>query len=136
MILIDTGPIVVILNRNDPYHAAAVEAAARLPRRSQITTWPCLTEAMYLLGRATGMKGQGMLWTWLNTALFQVRDLSADEMHRMAELMQTYQDLPMDLADASLVATAEAMSERRIFTFDGHFRIDRLKDGSTLEVVP
>lgn len=54
----------------------------------------------------------------------------------MAELMRVYSDLPMDLADASVVAAAEALGERRVFTFDGHYRIYRLRDGSTLEVVP
>lgn len=54
----------------------------------------------------------------------------------MAELMRTYCDLPMDLADASLVVTAEATGRRRVFTFDNHFRAYRLNDGSVLEVVP
>jgi uncharacterized protein len=54
----------------------------------------------------------------------------------MADLMRTYRDLPMDLADASWVAAAEATGWRQVFTLDGHFRIYRLRDGSSLEVVP
>jgi predicted nucleic acid-binding protein len=54
----------------------------------------------------------------------------------MAELMRQYRDLPMDVADASLVVAAEATGERRLFTLDGHFRIYRLRDGSVLSVVP
>ena len=50
--------------------------------------------------------------------------------------MRAYRDLPMDLADASVVAAAEALDERRVFTFDGHYRIYRLRDSSTLDVVP
>lgn len=54
----------------------------------------------------------------------------------MAELMKKYSDLPMDLADASLIVAAESTGERTIFSFDGHFRIFLLQDGSTMDVVP
>ena len=50
--------------------------------------------------------------------------------------MTQYQDLPMDLADASLVAAAEALSLPRIFTLDGDFRVYRLSDGRPFEIVP
>lgn len=42
----------------------------------------------------------------------------------------------MDLADATLVALAEARGFRRIFTLDGRFRAYRLANRGTLEVVP
>jgi len=54
----------------------------------------------------------------------------------MRELMRAFQDTPMDLADASLVAAAETLSVRHIFTFDGHFRAYRTQDGRALEVIP
>jgi predicted nucleic acid-binding protein len=136
MILTDTGPLVALLNRNDPYHPASLRAAAMLPAVTLMTTWVCLTETMYLLGRAAGFAGQDALWTLVTTARLVVREASATEAVRMAELMRQYSDLPMDLADASLVAAAEATGERRVFTFDGHFRVYRLQDGSMLDVVP
>ena len=50
--------------------------------------------------------------------------------------MGKYHDLPMDLADASLVAAAESLGIRALFTFDSDFRIYQLGDGSTLELLP
>ena len=50
--------------------------------------------------------------------------------------MEQYRDVPMDLADASLVATAEMLNQRQIFTLDGDFYIDRLWDNSSFEVIP
>ena len=50
--------------------------------------------------------------------------------------MQIYQNVPMDLADASLVAVADSRKIRRLFTLDGDFYIYRLADGSVLEAVP
>lgn len=40
-----------------------------------------------------------------------------------------------DLADASLVAVAESLSERRLFSFDTDFYIYRLTDESALEII-
>ncbi len=136
MTLTDTGPLVALINRNDPYHQAALAAAADLPPGPLVTTWPCFTEAMYMIGRATGFPGQDSLWGLRAAGRLVVREAGDGEAERMAELMRVYSDLPMDLADASVVAAAEALGERRVFTFDGHYRIYRLRDGSTLEVVP
>lgn len=54
----------------------------------------------------------------------------------MAALMEQYRDLPMDLADASLVAAAERLARRQVFTLDRQFYVYRLADGAALEVVP
>ncbi len=136
MILVDAGPLVALLDRRDPYHSVAVAAAADLPAGPLVTTWPCLSEAMYLLGRAAGWAGQAELWGWMATGQVVIREAGPGEGARMAELMRTYRDLPMDLADASLVAAAEATGWRRVFTLDRHFRIYRLQDGSSFEVAP
>ena len=55
---------------------------------------------------------------------------------RILILMEQYQDRPMDLADASLIALAEARGYQRIFSIDSDFYVYRLSDGSALEVVP
>jgi predicted nucleic acid-binding protein len=65
-----------------------------------------------------------------------LHDLKTGEIKRMAELMEKYQDIPMDLADASLVAVAETHFFRDVFTVDSDFHIYRLDDGSMLRIVP
>ena len=69
-----------------------------------MTTWPAFTEAMYLLGAAGGWNGQAALWRLVERADVQIADVSPSMLGRMRVLMETYHDLPMDLADASLVA--------------------------------
>lgn len=54
----------------------------------------------------------------------------------MRELMHKYQDRPMDLADASIVAAAETLGIRRVFTVDSDFLIYRYKDSAPFEVIP
>ncbi|HEY0035163.1 MAG TPA: hypothetical protein VGB66_00675 [Longimicrobium sp.] len=65
-----------------------------------------------------------------------VHDLPAAEIDRVASLMHTHQDTPMDVGDASLVALAESGSHRQVFTLDRHFWTYRLADGSALEPIP
>jgi uncharacterized protein len=68
-------------------------------------------------------------------AILQIHAPTPDEVRRMREMMQQYHDLPMDLADASLVAMAETRQHFRIFTFDKHFYAYRSEDGRAMEVV-
>jgi len=135
VILTDTGPLVALLDVDDPYHAACVAAAQRLPSGPLLTTWPCFTEAMYLLGEVGGYPYQAALWGLRTTGRLVLLELTREETDRMAALMEKYQDTPMDLADASLMAVAESRSLRRVFSVDKDFFIYRLSDGSALEVV-
>lgn len=64
--------------------------------------------------------------------MLELTDLEAD---RMDALMSQYTNVPMDLADASLVAVAESRGFRDIFTIDSDFYIYRLADGSYLNVI-
>jgi hypothetical protein len=61
---------------------------------------------------------------------------NSDELKRMETLMIQYQDVPMDLADASLVAMAEVLNQRQIFTLDSDFYIYRRYGNQPFEVVP
>ncbi len=133
--LIDTGPLVALLNRNDPHHRQAVKAIGRLSADRLLTTWPCVTEAMYLLHQANGHTGQDALWRWLIDERTQLHDLTLAEQLRMRELMTQYADTPMDLADASLVVVAESLGLRRVFTLDDDFFVYRLADGTSLEII-
>jgi len=101
-----------------------------------LTTWPVFTEAMYLIGRAFGWPGQAKLWQLVEQGSLQVVELSDDRAARMRVLMDQYRDLPMDLADASLVAVAEERRLDRVFTLDSDFRVYRLPRGRSFTIVP
>ncbi len=136
MLLTDTGPLVALLDVRDPHHERCREAGRRLPPTPFLTTWPCFTEAIYLLGAAGGYPFQAALWELRRRARLEIAELTAVEVDRAAELMKTYSDRPMDLADASLVALAESRRIGRLFTLDSDFRFYRLASGATLDLVP
>jgi predicted nucleic acid-binding protein len=114
-VLVDTGPLVALLDRSDPDHVTCQETLSSL-NDSMVTVWPVVTEVMYLL-RAY-WQAQEALWEMIETGAVEVLPLSIDDVGRMKELMGKYRDLPMDLADAALVRVAERERLRRIFTLD------------------
>ena len=133
--LADTGPIVAIIDEGDGLHAACMSLLKTLPKGPLLTTWPCFTEAMYLLESIGGYRFQERLWRWRRDGRLILLDLMDKEADRMDALMAQYSNVPMDLADASLVAIAENRVDRLLFTIDSDFYIYRLADGSVLKIV-
>ncbi|MCP4406550.1 MAG: PIN domain-containing protein [Gammaproteobacteria bacterium] len=135
MILVDAGPLIALLDSGEVDHESCVGSLTKLTA-PMITTWPALTEAMYLLGGAGGWKAQEALWKLVHRGDLQLIDLDQPLQTRAQALMAKYRDIPMDLADASLVAVAESHGLRRIFTLDGDFRIYRYKGRQSFEIIP
>jgi len=135
LILVDTGPLVAMQDRSDPDHARCTSFAKTL-RTPMITTWQCLTETMYFLHDSGGWAAQQRLWAKIRSGDLRVHATTESESLRMEALMRDYADAPCDLADASLVAVAESLKLRRIFTVDSHFHAYRLGDRRVLEVLP
>lgn len=136
MTLCDTGPLYALVDRHEtPYHGTCVSALSRVSQ-PLVTTWPCLAEAMYLACRSGGWVMQRLLWDYIIRDALTIHNLSTGEIQRMRALMEKYSDLPMDLADASLVAAAESLGETTVFTVDSDFHVYRLPDGTAFETVP
>ena len=135
MTLTDAGPLVALINADDQFHTQCADVLVNLPEAPLLTTLVCFTEAMYLLGRIGRFQYQDELWRWYSEEKLQLHDSTPAELRRMRQLMSQYEDTPMDLADASLVAAAETLGERRLFTLDSDFYVYRLEDGSALDIV-
>jgi hypothetical protein len=71
---------------------------------------------MYLLGFS--WRAQDALWDLVEREAVALLSLDERDRRRMRELMRKYRDLPMDLADAALVAVAERERIARVFTLD------------------
>ena len=113
MTLIDAGPLVALLHRGDQSHERCV-AVMRSLAPPLGTAWPVVTEAMHLLGFS--WEAQDALWDLMARGALRLLPLDLTDVPRLRQLMQKYQDLPMDLADAALVRIAEREGIRRIFT--------------------
>ncbi len=117
MILVDTGFFLALANRNDADHAAAVQSLEGL-REGLVTTWPVLTETSHLLRARLGQRSLLAFIESARLGAFRVFDLTPAHWDRIERLMNQYADLPMDLADASLVILAETQNDGRILSTD------------------
>ena len=136
MILTDTGPLVALIDADDPHHLRCMQIAKQIAVHSLLTTVPCFTEAVYLLGAVGGYVYQEKLWGLYATKRLHLHLSSSDEIDRMNDLMRIYQDRPMDFADTSLIAAAEQLNHKQIFSVDSDFYIYRLIDGRALQLIP
>lgn len=134
MILTDAGPLVALLHADDRHHRACREAFQALDE-TLATVWPAFTEAAYLLGFSR--PAQDRLLELVVRGVLVFLPLGEADVPRIRELMEQYSDLPMDLADATLVRVAEREGIRRIFTVDQRdFRVYRAEGIGALELVP
>ena len=136
MILVDTAPLIALIDAGQgEAHSRCVEAYQKMPS-PLITTWCCFTEAMYFLHQLRGWVAQDILWQFIERQALCLHLSDIDEQQRMRELMRRYQDVPMDLADASLVSAAETLNINRIFSLDSDFYIYRFQGTKAFEVIP
>ena len=117
MILVDTGFIYALLDRDDAWHARALSASKTI-EEGWITTWPVLTEAVHLITRWLGVGPAEALMSDVADGAISVWDIPRQQYASLVDQMHRYQKLPMDLADGSLVLLAEHMGHGRILTTD------------------
>jgi len=128
VIITDTGFWLALANRDDKHHDKAKGALGRV-REPLVTTWPVMTETCHLmLARLSGEAQIAFVQSWVDGA-FRVFDVSEPHGPRIVELMEQYAELPMDLADASLVVLAEELGTGQILSTDlRDFRTYRWKN--------
>lgn len=127
MIIADTGFWLALANRRDHHHAAATAALEGLTE-PLITTWPVMTETCQLLAARLGVDAELRFLRAARDDAFAIFPLDASSFARIEVLVEKYRDLPMDLADASLVLLAEELGSGRILSTDARdFRTYRWK---------
>jgi hypothetical protein len=133
--LTDAGALVALIDKNQPQNARgrATFAVLSLPL---LTTWPAFTAVMYLVYQIGGWPLQRNVWRYVEEGTLQIHSSTAAEQERMRQLMEQYRDTPIDLADASLVATAGVLNLQRVFTLDSGFYVYRINNTGMFEVVP
>jgi uncharacterized protein len=121
-VLVDTGPLVAFLNREDAHHEWAKREFALLPP-PLLTCEPVLAEATLLLERARVDAVQVV--ELASRGVLQVVFSVENEASSLIPLMRRYRNVPMSLADACLVRLSEMRDQPVVFTLDSDFRIYR-----------
>jgi predicted nucleic acid-binding protein len=119
-LLVDAGPFIALFDRSDQHHAQAKRRLNRL-ESALATTWPVITEVSHML--SFDVRAQLDFLRWIDLGGVTVYNLNREDLDEMIKLMTKYKDVPMDLADASLVALSNRLNTNRIFTIDSDFKI-------------
>lgn len=115
--LLDTGPLVALLDRSEPDHNLVREFMAHFRGARLITTGAVITEAFYFLSDV--QNGSASLASFLDASAAEVRDVfSPEALAAAVRLMTKYADTPMDFPDATLVWIAEQLGTDNILTLD------------------
>ena len=113
--LVDTGAILALLDRDDAWHQACVEAfqSVSFPL---LTTEAVMTEVFHLAIRDFGRIEPA--WEFFNSDTVILAPLTDSDLPNIRALMFQYHDHPMDFADATLVHLANRESISLILTID------------------
>ena len=120
--LIDAGPIIALFNKNDKYHEKIKNFLKNYDGKLT-STWPVVTEVSHMLD--FNVQTQIDFLTWIQLGGVSIVNVEKDDIGRIIELSEKYSDLPMDLADASLVVLSEKLKIKQIITIDSDYYIYR-----------
>ncbi|HSV65791.1 MAG TPA: PIN domain-containing protein [Mycobacteriales bacterium] len=129
MLIVDAGPLVAYLNRKDPDH---LRCAKLLDSRTDdlLVTPYVVTEARYLVGKYVGPAAETNLVESLAAGDLTQVDIGPADLDRMTQLMRRYQDVPLGVADASVIAVAERLGLTEVASLD-HRHFDAITPSHT-----
>ncbi len=115
MLLCDTGVLLAAGNVKDQAH----QACLRLLRRAEgplLVPSPVLGEMGYLLQSRVGPQAEAAFLKSFSSDGFHVAEIEEEDIRRMAELVETYMDLPLGIVDAAVIAIAQRLRLTEITT--------------------
>lgn len=132
--LIDTGAIVAIVNADERWHAACLEALATV-QLPLLTTTAVLTEFFHLISARSLNMNQA--WGFVRSGALTIHPMSDSDLPALRALMAQYKDRPMDFADATLVHLAARESLSLILTVDhDDFETYRIGGRNRFSILP
>jgi predicted nucleic acid-binding protein len=133
-LILDTGPLVALLDATDPDH----ERCAELIRGSEerrVVPVGVLVEVEYML--RPWPKAFAALLAELDVGSLELLELPKRWLLRAGELLDRYRDLSLGLVDATVLAATEMLGERKLVTLDHrHFHTVKPAHCQTLQLLP
>lgn len=131
-VIVDTGPLVALLNKADTHHAWVVQQLQDIAP-PMITCEAVLAEATYLTRSVPG--AHAALIEMLGEDFLTIGMTLADHHSSILKMVQRYTDVPMSLADACMVRLAEIYPQSPVLTLDSDFRVYRKNGRQVIEVI-
>jgi predicted nucleic acid-binding protein len=122
-IVVDTGPIIGLLNTRDRHHQWCVQQLEQITD-PLLTCDAVLSEAFFLLKRRTP-NGADQLAAMIQRGILKSQFDFSTAHPIVLSVLKKYRDLPTSFADACLVAMADASDQVHVWTLDQDFRVYR-----------
>ena len=134
-LVLDTGVLFAAIDADDPAHDVCEDLLLASTEQLVIPA-AVLVELDYWVRKTSTADAWLTFCEDVEAGEYIVYPLDAALLIAAARLEQRYNDLPLGLVDASVIATCETLGERKVATLDRrHFGVVRL-DGKALEIVP
>jgi predicted nucleic acid-binding protein len=124
--IVDTGPLVALLNRRDPRHDWVNEQLIGLQQPLLICE-AVLSETLHIVRHSRAWR---VVFDFIEKGALRVAFEIEDEVPAIRRLHERYADQPISFADACIVRMAEIFNDHAIFTLDSDFFVYR-KHGRT-----
>jgi hypothetical protein len=135
-VVVDTGVLYALADREDRAHRACQEAIAAEPEAIIIPA-PVLPEVAYLVNRRRGAGAEGAFFRGLLDSDWAIEPTTDADLRRAVELLETYSSADIGFVDAATVAIAERLAVRRIYTLDRRdFSLIRPAHTPSFELLP
>ena len=131
-ILVDAGPLIALFDKDDKYHNPVIKFLKQF-KGQLVTTWPVITEVTHLL--SFNVNVQIDFLEWLKRDAVTIINLENIHLERIIQLSKKYSDVPMDLADSSLIIISEITNISEIITIDSDYYIYKTKNRKSLNNV-
>lgn len=136
MLVIDTGPLVAALDRDDRHHERCLRLLSSTAEW-RVVPAPVLPEVDYLCRSRAGEESFRLLLGDIRDGAVLVENLLRDDYERIAEILQAYADLRVGFVDAAVLAIVERLDEPKLATLDQrHFAAMRPRHVEALELLP
>ncbi|MEX2446589.1 MAG: PIN domain-containing protein [Dehalococcoidia bacterium] len=135
-LILDTGPVVALLNANDRHHARCVELV-REARELLVIPAATLVEIDYWVDAHLTPDAWVTFTSDLAAGAYRLEAVTEADIVRAAHLQQQYADLRLGFVDASVIALCERLDEPKVATLDRrHFSVVRPRHVPSLELLP
>lgn len=132
----DTGPLYAAFDRDDKHHAASA-ALMRRTKPPLLVPAFVLVEVCYHLQKHLGTRAEVAFLRAVQGDQVRLLAPEPEDFERAVELVEQYQDFPLGVVDAHVLALAERMGVTTIASIDHrHFHAVKLRHCDGLELLP
>lgn len=121
--LLDAGPLIALFDNSDKHHKIVYHFFESYIG-NLYTTWSVITETMHFLNFNPNVQSDFL--QWLQRDPIHIPEHNKTNLEKIRKLILKYKNVPMDLADASLVLLSEEMNIKHIITLDSDYAIYKM----------